>query len=989
MNKNDLLRLNGAVVSTSDFLEFLHSDMELPTGKTYMLYAGKINGQSFSDLDIHKSEDVFHLGKSPQGQLLKSIGGGGEGYLNLRFAVQNDYGFKVPFNELGDSDKKLVTDTIQYLIGNEISYPNPPDDPRFKQIFGNVDRFWDVASKNYVAKAPQNTKFSIIAGTDNFDADTLNKTVLMRMEIPALLQRDDVIVNGSSINDYKISNNLHNSALKIYTKVAAQTILSSTPNGIFNFKLFQQLDDENFARKFLADLPESARADFDRKVTQMYGGLGLPVPGSKFKVPDSVLHGLKNLGIIGVAVSLSLIINEARAAEARGEPEVAKEIMIEWALSETGSEIAGTAAAFLTGLVGTAVLGLSVPVATVAGIAVGIVAGIYGEEFAKELYQLTKDMDGNQRMDLFDRLSTFAFGQDFQPQEIPEALRDGAVALHAEMPIAELVEKAKTDIAYRYALRELMPVVAKGAKPEDFAPFNQDGTLDLFDADHPQGMTESYIRDRAAMLVLQMRYLKNGLKLNRDLVDDLVQGDWDYIDHGQHPFAGDADRPLEFSIDGNGVTADNHRIAFGSGKDDVLEGGGRDDRLYGAGGRDTLDGKDGSDHLEGGEGTDIYVLSSQHEGVDTIFDSDGKGILHVDGKDYHDLHFKPLETAVMDGNAGKNYYTVDKQFRFSEAESNYWELAIDKGKGYKAIARIQNWQPEMFGIRIEKSGSGIEPDSSFFDLDRSRSSTFERYIGDYSPKGIRVRGNWRTATFSGSLHDDVIFTGDGNANFVDAKLGNDYIRAGSARDFIIAGANLPNSEKDDDTVYGGSDTDIIRGGGGNDTLWADDGTDSYEKPVITTNTNDRRGDWISGQYGSDSIYGSAKEDILFGGEGNDAIRGGAGNDLVLGDANYTAINQTRPIGSGTAYVWTEQGKIGGPRHSGDSTILVINVANYNWEWNASEKDYHLKPGLSFTNDERVQGVGDDTLHGGDGNDWIAGQTGADTLYGDAGDDVLS
>ncbi|MDO5091239.1 MAG: putative Ig domain-containing protein, partial [Cardiobacteriaceae bacterium] len=934
-------------------------------GKITVLYSGQVNGDSAAGIanKLAGHSDVRILDKTEAYKLLNHID-----FKDIRAQA------------LGYSNNDALNDFINkhYPKGADgkrpSTYYNSPES-RFE--FDGKDGLWAKISKRFVAET--DGEIRVMLGTPVRPDSVFNAT-----ELEEILEQIEsgntkiTKVSGIEIDDLRaIAKNVSREELGAAIKAVAITHSKISHISEKNLDDFLKPIDDDVLERALRD-PDLQRS-----------ALGLDENGSSFfKLSPKTAAILKKAGIAGLVVSFASVSAEAKAAEARGEPERAKEIMIEWAVGEVGSEVASTAAGILARLATVGLLGLSGPVAAVAGIAVTIVAGIYGEDFAKELYQIIKDIDTKKVTDLFDRMATFAFGQDFQPQEIPEALRDGAVALHAEMPIAELVEKAKTDIAYRYALRELMPVVAEGAKPEDFAPFNQDGTLDLFDADHPQGMTESYIRDRAAMLVLQMRYLKNGLKLNRDLVDDLVQGDWDYMDYAQHPFAGDVDRPLEFSIDGNGVTTDNHRIVFGSGKEDVLEGGGRDDRLYGAGGRDTLDGKDGSDYLEGGEGKDIYVLSSQHEGVDTIFDSDGKGILHVDGKDYHDLQFKPLETAVMDGNAGKNYYTADRQFRFSEMENSYWELAIDKGKGYKAIACIQNWKPGMLGVKIEKGGSGIEPDSSFFDLDRSRSSTFERYIGDYSPKGIRIRGNWRTATFSGSLHDDVIFTGDGNANFVDAKLGNDYIRAGSARDFIIAGANLPNSEKDDDTVYGGSDTDIIRGGGGNDTLWADDGTDSYEKPVVATNARDRRGDWISGQYGSDSIYGSAKEDILFGGEGNDAIRGGAGNDLILGDANYTAIDQKRPIGSGLAYVWTEQGKISGPRHPEDSTILVINAANYNWEWNASEKDYNLKPGLGFADDERVQGTGDDTLYGGDGNDWIAGQAGADTLYGDAGDDVL-
>ena len=78
---------------------------------------------------------------------------------------------------------------------------------------------------------------------------------------------------------------------------------------------------------------------------------------------------------------------------------------------------------------------------------------------------------------------------------------------------------------------------------------------------------------------------------------------------------------MEFSIDGDGISTDDHRIAFGSSNDDIIEGSGKSDRLFGAEGNDTLKGGAGSDYMEGGQDYDTYHIQDN----DTVSDSDMRG----------------------------------------------------------------------------------------------------------------------------------------------------------------------------------------------------------------------------------------------------------------------------------------------------------------------------------------------------------------------------
>ena len=141
---------------------------------------------------------------------------------------------------------------------------------------------------------------------------------------------------------------------------------------------------------------------------------------------------------------------------------------------------------------------------------------------------------------------------------------------------------------------------------------------------------------------------------------------------------------------------------------------------------------------------------------------------------------------------------------------------------------------------------------------------------------------------------DHISTGDGNGNYVMAGGGSDVVIGGEGREYIRAGVAFTwPGMVDDDTVYGGQNTDMIYGGIGDDWLWGDSDDDQWQQH---NGQSHQRGDWISGEAGSDHIYGSSAKDVLFGDAGSDDIKGGAGDDFILGDAQYSV--QAEPHGTG-------------------------------------------------------------------------------------------
>ena len=553
-----------------------------------------------------------------------------------------------------------------------------------------------------------------------------------------------------------------------------------------------------------------------------------------------------------------------------------------------------------------------------------------------------------------------AFFKNFSPDKIE---RIAAELLPASA--SELVVRAKSDIDVRNALQALslvsVDVVAAGLDTDALQMYNpatRTGTL-----------TESWLEDRAQMVEYMT---SSALSLTTEFHDKAS---------GLNVVSGVPE-----------IVA--NQVIFGSAEGERITGQFMHDRLYGGAGDDILDGSVGNDYLEGGLGKDTYMLSTaSNSGIDTIFDADGQGVLSVNGTELTNLAFQRPNIPIADGNVGEAYYSADSLYRLREGEDG-WEFAARTSSGYRTLALLQNWQAGDLGITLDTTTQpGVTPETAAFELDHRNSSLYTHYIGNNAPQGIWVHGSTQRASqFTGSNYGDVIYTG-GASNIAYGYGGNDYIRGGDGRDYITAGINRSDLTNDDDIVYGGGGTDIIAGGGGHDTLWADDGSGNYE---IESAASSERGDWITGQYGSDRLYGSAGQDILFGGEGDDTVHGGAGNDLILGDAHYLTGSSGVGLGSGSgfsAWRWDTGSPQRLPSSHYESSIVVANSTIYNWQVSTTETDYTLTPGRPLFSQDRIQaGTPDsswnDTLHGGAGNDWIAGQKGDDTLYGGDGDDIL-
>ncbi|WP_275790250.1 calcium-binding protein [Pararhizobium gei] len=134
----------------------------------------------------------------------------------------------------------------------------------------------------------------------------------------------------------------------------------------------------------------------------------------------------------------------------------------------------------------------------------------------------------------------------------------------------------------------------------------------------------------------------------------------------------------------------------------------------------------------------------------------------------------------------------------------------------------------------------------------------------------------------GSDHADTL-VGDAKSNVLSGGAGSDYLVGGGGKD----------------TFFGGSGNDVMAGSAGADRFSGDDGLDqvSYAKSTkaivaylskTSLNTNDAKGDVFSSVEGlagsiyDDKLSGNGGTNILYGDFGNDELHGGAGSDLLTG-----------------------------------------------------------------------------------------------------------
>ncbi|MHB8165765.1 MAG: putative Ig domain-containing protein [Sulfuricella sp.] len=520
-----------------------------------------------------------------------------------------------------------------------------------------------------------------------------------------------------------------------------------------------------------------------------------------------------------------------------------------------------------------------------------------------------------------------------------------------------IAAQAKTDIATRYALKELNPFALTGV---DYSQFNQNGELNLYDPATGSGtLTELYLEDRAAMLSWKMLFDTQDKSYGADFNTVSIAGDWDFIDRATLI----SGAPLKLTIDGVSFGSATHQILFGSGQDDTgataLTGGDNTDHLYGMGGADTLQGNGGADYLEGGSGNDTYVYQTG-DGLDTLLDSDGQGSIAYDG-------------ATL---AGGDQYGDARVHRDADKH-----LYVDVGQGLVIDGNlmIQNYQNGNLGLNLSTTtaadpvttGQTINGDLALPNMlegsagnDTIIAGGVDDFLYGYAGDD-RLYGGAGLDYLDGEAGDDRLYAdtqvdtataiAQGNAQSGSGREG-DWLNGGAGNDILVGNS-------DNNFLAGGAGDDLIIAGAGDDALLGDvdsvavsfpgqtwhydtvlkdivlDYKPGMQAPLPTTSGNDvlyagAGNDIAFGGYGNDVIYGEGDDDILQGNSGNDVLIGGTGIDYLYGDLpeNYATL---------------------------------------------------ATPG----NDYLDGGAEDDFIYGNEGDDILIGGTGSDTLDGGTGQDT--
>ena len=933
-------------------------------------------------------------------------------------------------------------EALRAALGNDVEdYNNLLDG---KDLSGNrisSDSLWDDASRRFVA----NTTGAVrVVSTDG-----LADSVFAQSELPELFNNTAITeIDGIPRDQYlSLLERKGVEAVRevIFTNARVQVELADlaggnlqryfelAPGENFNnyFELYEDQDTRSRLLRYFAELEPERLANL-KTVTASAVEVGEEL------VSGGLAGGANRLGMLGTVAGFMLASYSSSVAAEAGDQDRAKDIMAEWAADAAGSAageaVGGTLGAAAVAIIAAAGVTLSAPLTGAIVFGAALIGGIFGAEGAVGIYELTRGKDRDGKLDLFKAMTDLLYGDDFTITDAPLPGFEGArITLDTTFSRGEIIENAKSSIAWRYALRHLNPFVIEGDAAL-YAGHNRNNELD------PENFSEQYLEDRAEMLLWRLRYDKAGKRYTDEWNSWELTGDWDFIDRSIRVDA----QSLKFSIDGwNGFTpaaAPSHQVVFGSSDSETLTGGTESDFLYGGAGDDTLTGHAGDDYLEGGKGADSYLYNTG-DGLDTIFDEDGSGRILYDG-------------AALSGeknSIGDGLYTdaENRLYRFNDSGDGTGSLLINNTI---LIRRFDSNAENFLGISLagnriddaiaaDTAISGTSGDDTGSALDGGNGSDHIEGLGGND----RARGFIGADLIEGGAGDDILEGGPGDdvlhggvAGDVDQIVDSSGQQAGTTHDWL-------SGDEGDDQLYGSGGADVLAGGSGGDIVWGGAGDDliqgdSERKPAnhawvdawINDNDLQSSGELNPAGSGNDILLGGAGNDRIWGQAGDDVINGGSGNDLISGDLTGLSAQGERLLSGefhGNDAINGDQGDdlmeggggddmlFGGDDNDQlygdaksvlmpDGQTLLLRVEYHGRDTLFGDDGDDLLVGggeadnlaggegadVLYGDDETsgidLQSHGDDTLRGGAGNDRLLGNGGSDQLYGEGGDDAV-
>ena len=445
---------------------------------------------------------------------------------------------------------------------------------------------------------------------------------------------------------------------------------------------------------------------------------------------------------------------------------------------------------------------------------------------------------------------------------------------------------------------------------------------------------------------------------------------------------------------GDAEGSSGNDLLFGDNRSNILVGNAGNDTLLGFGGNDTLKGGGGKNTLNGGNGMDTYVSDTSAKFDDTIIDSDGRGIIEIDGRN---LAEKPFTSVPGVRNAWFVYINGNKWDILLTADGDlvFNDPILDNHFVIRGWAKMENGRmgfvlPE-YNDREPKEGGRSEGDWHTEIIDKNNHPEMDKWRhGEYYPR-------WYDRNPDGVINDGIA-----EQDFADVI--NYRNNKESWRIFGKGGNDALGGSPNNDRIYGGEGNDLIAGGGGSDIIDGGRGDDFIYANSDLTARERRRPDelWEMPKYGKSVIqagttWGVYKDkddvettdgisptkeddaktggDYLYGADGNDEIVGSNLNDFIYGDKEH---NEERDGNSSYDGVGRGKDEIYGM--GGDDFIE-----------GGGEDDFINGDGL--TSPGRLNSVsadkhGRDTINGGNGKDTIIGGGNNDTIHGDKGDDFL-
>ena len=354
-------------------------------------------------------------------------------------------------------------------------------------------------------------------------------------------------------------------------------------------------------------------------------------------------------------------------------------------------------------------------------------------------------------------------------------------------------DKARNDFGYFLALKQLSPVVL--STENNTETFWKESWPADYEAWQNDKFTDNWINDKKGILDVKNLFYNNNYSSNRIVANLHVDNDGNisvdkpknddldgvkndittrYINYLSEKFFGLPtynfeliDKENNFSVEvstGSSSLNNNYfgtikkytdlkrSVQFGSATGDTLTGYNGQDHLYGSAEADTLEGKEGDDYLEGKEGHDTYKLTSNGNGVDTIFDSDGDGVLEVDGTLLSRLEFvstpEPFPSPM--NMRWTPFRTRDGQYQFLKYDDDQWEFSVRNASGnYQPLARIRHWKEGDFGFTLAEDNTLLSDEGAALVDDSGKAHLFF-YNGAMAPRGIRVKGsNFKPSQITG------------------------------------------------------------------------------------------------------------------------------------------------------------------------------------------------------------------------------------------------